>query len=122
MGLDMYAHKVKVAPERPVDFEKPENDEEFHYWRKHPNLHGWMERLYREKGGSNEDFNVAPVVLTSEDIDNLEKAVNGDELPETSGFFFGASTPEDKRDDLEFIKKAREVMAEGYTVFYFAWW
>jgi hypothetical protein len=32
-----------------------------HYWRKHPDLHGWMEKLCRAKGGKFDDFNLAPV-------------------------------------------------------------
>ena len=125
MGLDMFAIKVKkgVITES-VDFELPESaeQEEFHYWRKHPNMHGWMESLYREKGGQGEQFNTDNVRITEEDLDQLEAAVNGDDLPETSGFFFGESQPEDKADDLEFIKKARQAISEGYDVYYTSWW
>jgi hypothetical protein len=39
-----------------VDFEV-ETLAELHYWRKHPNLHGWMEQHYREKGDSAKSFN-----------------------------------------------------------------
>lgn len=51
MGLDMYACTLREQPATPVDF-KAEEVSELHYWRKHPNLHGWMEQLYREKGGT----------------------------------------------------------------------
>lgn len=122
MGLDMYARKTKTAPSTAVDFEIGEGHEEFHYWRKHPNMHGWMEALYRQKGGTDKDFNVAPVVLTIEDIERLEADVTGDHLPKTSGFFFGSSTPRDKADDLEFIAKAKQEIADGYTVYYTSWW
>jgi hypothetical protein len=50
MGLDMYAFKTKEAIEIEVDFQVKEV-EEIHYWRKHANLHGWMENLYETKGG-----------------------------------------------------------------------
>jgi len=133
MGLDMFAFKVKkgVITEQ-VDFEIPEGPEgsenienepqELHYWRKHPNLHGWMGNLYYEKGGTDEQFNCANLQLTEEDLDNLEKDIVGNDLPYTVGFFFGESQPEDKKDDLEFITKAREALKEGYAVYYTSWW
>lgn len=126
MGLDMGAHATRFSPDKPVAFTVPEGAEvrELAYWRKHPNLHGWMQRLAVEKGFSADpsDFNCVPLLLTSEDIDRLEKDVLSDNLPATSGFFFGASSPEDKADDLTFIGLAREVIAEGLNVFYDSWW
>ena len=66
-----------------------------------------MEKLYYEKGGSSDCFNCAPVVLTSEDLDRLEAAVKGGNLPHTTGFFFGVSEGREA-EDLAFIAKARE--------------
>ena len=77
MGLDMYAWRVKAA-DVVSDFEvaKDNNDfsklEEIFYWRKHHDLHGWMENLYREKGGTEESFNCVKVRLTKEDLERLE--------------------------------------------------
>lgn len=126
MGLDQYAYKTKVKPGKRVDFQdevyKDEVErEELHYWRKHPNLHGFMEHLYREKGGESE-FNCRPVELTQGDIDRLAQSILDGELPETSGFFFGESFGDEENDDLEFCKKASEAIKEGYTVFYDSWW
>lgn len=123
MGLDMFAFKVKkgVITEN-VDFNEPDGSEELHYWRKHPNLHGWMERLYNKKGGNEPVFNCVNVRLTEEDLNRLEEAVKFDELPETEGFFFGESEPEDREGDLEFISEAREAINEGYDVYYTSWW
>jgi hypothetical protein len=45
MGLDMYAMTTTEAVADAVDF-KVGIAAELHYWRKHPNLHGWMEALY----------------------------------------------------------------------------
>ena len=134
----MYAYKTKAKPSKQVDFidelpaypadhkwaGKTDTGEQIHYWRKHPNLHGWMKNLYREKGGKDEEFNCNPVVLTLEDLDRLERAVRLDDLPFTQGFFFGGSegTPEENDDDLAFIAKAREAIGEGYTVYYDSWW
>ncbi|MEY9328323.1 phosphoglycerate kinase [Sinorhizobium fredii] len=121
MGLDMYACTLREAPATPVDF-KAEEVSELHYWRKHPNLHGWMERLYREKGGTDPDFNCVNLQLTAEDLDRLEAAIRNRTLPPTSGFFFGASDGSESDDDLAFVAKAREALAAGLTVFYSSWW
>jgi len=128
MGLDQYAYKTKVKPGKSVDFQdEVYNDEvereQIHSWRKHPNLHGFMEHLYREKGGESV-FNCTAVELTQEDIDRLAQSILDGELPETSGFFFGQSygDKEEENDDLEFCKRASEAIKEGYTVFYDSWW
>lgn len=120
MGLDMYAMTIDRAPDSPVDFEAP-NAAELHYWRKHPNLHGWMERLYAEKGGI-EKFNCKPVVLAPVDLDRLEADVQAGNLPPTTGFFFGETDGSETDDDLSFIAKARAAIAAGKTVFYDSWW
>jgi len=122
MGLDMYAYRVKrgMITEQ-VDFEIPDGDE-LHYWRKHPDLHGWMENLYHEKGGKEHIFNCVNVQLTEDDLDRLEVDIKNDALPFTEGFFFGKSESEGREDDLEFIRKAREVISEGDDVYYTSWW
>ncbi len=72
MGLDMYAFTTSenIAA---VDFDDPEDAVQVCYWRKHPNLHGWMQKLYRAKGGKDDDFNLNPIRLDPADIDALEK-------------------------------------------------
>jgi hypothetical protein len=125
MGLDQYVFAIKQAPSKSVDFEVPEEMKEIqevHYWRKHPDLHGWMENLYRKKGGRQPEFNCDSVVLTIADIDLLEIAVKRKELPTTSGFFFGHSDGSEIEDDLLFIRKARQALTEGLTIFYTSWW
>lgn len=130
MGLDMMARTLDVRPPTDTDFdEEVARSEPLHTWRKHPDLHGWMEALYFKKGGKGEDgmdgprtFNCVPVLIESADLDNLEKAVRKRKLPHTEGFFFGASVPEDQEGDLEFIAKARAAIAEGKFVFYTSWW
>ena len=121
MGLDMYARITPDTLTSEVDF-KVENSAEIHYWRKHPDLHGWMEQLYRRKGGKAEMFNCVPVVLTVEDLAELEKAIGSFELPETTGFFFGKSNGSEAVDDRHFIKIARQAIKAGCTVYYTSWW
>ena len=133
MGLDQYAYKTKVKLSKAVDFGEELNKaaesgeqvyDDFNYWRKHPNLQGWMQKLYEKKGGQNPDFNCSPVALTQEDIDNLAQDILDNNLPQTSGFFFGESIRdrEQEKRDLEFCKQASEAIKEGYTVFYDSWW
>lgn len=55
MGLDMFAYATESdIPE--IDFDCPEDSVEILYWRKHPNLHGWMRELHARKGGT--DFGI----------------------------------------------------------------
>ena len=124
MGLDMYAVSIAKDDNRPTtDFDLDEEKyNDLHYWRKHPNLHGWMENLYFQKGGESENFNCDTLLLTEQDIDRLEEDIKAKDLPETEGFFFGEPTGEELEDDLEFIRKAREVLAQGRQVAYYAWW
>ncbi|MBM6395303.1 MULTISPECIES: phosphoglycerate kinase [Hyphomicrobiales] len=121
MGLDMYAFAIPETPAAPVDFEA-ETGSELHYWRKHPNLHGWMEALYREKGGKDDVFNNVNLQLTAQDLDRLEADIRDHRLPSTTGFFFGTSDGSEIADDLQFVAKAREALAAGFTVFYSSWW
>jgi hypothetical protein len=123
MGLDMYVLKTSQAIPTEVDFDFEVDDFELvHRWRKHPNLHGWMEALYRSKGGVEDYFNCVNVALTDEDLDKLEQAIRNDNLPETDGFFFGESDGSEKDDDLQFLDAARAALAEGKRIFYRSWW
>lgn len=109
MGLDMYAFTTPDDVPS-IDFDEPSSFAELHYWRKHPNLHGWMENVYRAKGGTEPEFNCLPVRLSRVDIDALDAVIHANALPPTSGFFFGASDGSEKEDDLAFIRKARDAL------------
>lgn len=122
MGLDMYALTTRAALSSVIDFAEPEDATELHYWRKHPNLHGWMEALYFAKGGTADSFNCVGVTLTAKDLDRLEADIRAQRLPDTSGFFFGNSDGSETEDDLIFIAKARAAIAAGLSVFYSSWW
>ena len=114
MGLDQFAY-IR---------DKEGNQIDLQYWRKHNALQGWMENLYRYKGGK-ESFNCVAIQLTSGDLDRLEEDVCLRQLPVTTGFFYGADTSQDDYNfdrDLEFIAKAREKDKEGYRVYYSSSW
>lgn len=95
---------------------------EFAYWRKFNHLHGWMERLYQERGGT-DSFNCIAIWLDEESIDRLEREAA--DLKPTQGFFFGSYDPMDDDDRAaiaEFIAKCRAAFAAGDAVFYDSWW
>ena len=131
MGLDMYAYVAKKKDEMKEYYESYDYEtdsgpvakpREIAYWRKHPNLHGWMHKLWNEKGHSG-DFNGDELELTFEDLDRLEYVVKHRELPGTSGFFFGTDADDHYRDqDLEFVKQARLELTQGMKVFYNSSW
>lgn len=93
MGLDQYAYIAArenqrhdylagVVPKKDtklgeLHYENTSVQEpiEIAYWRKHPNLQGWMEQLFAEKGGECDIFNGVEVELTWEDVDRLEKDI-----------------------------------------------
>jgi hypothetical protein len=139
MGLDQYATARKgVARKVPQTwtttdedgnekevveyYDEWEDSIELAYWRKHPNLQGWMEELWYEKGGEGE-FNCVDLELTLEDLDALEATLDEEELPETVGFFFGSNADDHYAEaDREFIVQARAAIKQGYTVVYSSWW
>lgn len=140
MGLDMYVFKSKTKPEHEITCcEANEDgviirgrelwangDEQLHYFRKHPDLHGYFAELWRGRGGPVTDwtsFNGGDGIEITEDIlEHLEMIVNQNALPHTEGFFFGESRPEDKPDTLEMIRKCREAIKEGFFCYYTSSW
>jgi len=126
MGLDMYAFSVDVEVARGgvTDVALGDNAEQISYWRKFNALHGWMEDLYRQKGGSKESFNCTTVRLTANDLDRLEMDTGNNKLVPVNGFFFGVQ--EIDSEDIEsvagFVKLARQAIADGKAVFYDSWW
>jgi len=134
MGLDMYAYVAAKAGEMNAYYDshdlaesspllpKPLKPREIAYWRKHPNLHGWMHRLWESKGNSG-DFNGNELELTWEDIEQLELDVRSKNLPGTTGFFFGNDADDHYReDDLKFIREAKAELFCGLKVFYNSSW
>jgi len=138
MGLDQNAYiLLKNATSTET------TDKEF-YWRKHPNLEGWMADKYYQKGNKGE-FNCKELELNLEDILRLESAVKkaaaanslrfiaGDEVlpypdePElptdTKGFFFGDNANQEYLEqDLEFIEAAKKALNNGQRVIYTSSW
>jgi hypothetical protein len=127
MGLDQYATARKGEPQQDTEgYTYYEDTMELAYWRKHPNLQGWMEELWYEKGCPNDGgdgFNCVDLELTLEDLDSLEESLDDEALPETAGFFFGGNADDHYAEaDREFIVAARAAIKQGYTVVYSSWW
>ena len=148
MGLDQYAYAAAQAGDNAKWWDGAELDpdtrqykhptltkpREIAYWRKHPNLQGWMEQLWIEKGqpdfvsGPHEDdcrdgFNGVELELTWEDIERLEQAILNKQLPYTQGFFFGNPSDDEYREqDLKFCRDARADLFLGLKVFYNSSW
>jgi len=105
-----------------------DSEKEIAYWRKHPNLHGWMEQLWIDRNpdlhlSGNNIFNGIELEVTEEDLDRLEYAVSNGLLPPTTGFFFG-DTADDyyRQHDLDFIAHARADLFCGLRVYYNSSW
>ena len=130
MGLDMFVWRVEANDViddltiRSKEDGRQYDLDELWYWRKHHDLHGWMEKLYRNKGGTAQSFNCVPVRLYSHDLDALQFDLLNSALPETTGFFFGNNPPDldSLSEDLKFIQKARDAIACGDAVYYDSWW
>lgn len=140
MGLDQYAFAVEKN-EANTDFSfvgaEEGNVNEIAYWRKHPNLQGYMKEVWLRKRIAAGDppqpetegwfkgeivFNCTPVRLTLEDIEELKQAIMGEALPTTTGFFYGESRPKDAKLDIAFVRAAKKAIAEGKDVYYDSWW
>lgn len=138
MGLDQYLYSAARAGAfrdywDGYDFDKGTSNQpeprELGYRRKHPNLHGWMEQLWHEKGRPGNDdtamFNGVELELTREDIDRLEQDILSGRVSalRTVGFFFGDASDDHYREqDLAFVREARADLFMGLRVFYNSSW
>ena len=74
MGLDMYAYAAAKAG---LEWDG-KNQREIAYWRKHPNLHGWMEQLWRSRNtdpSADPMFNGVELELLWEDLEHWRRTL-----------------------------------------------
>ena len=125
MGLDQFAYTAAKQQDA--------ESRELAYWRKHPNLQGWMEELWLKKLAAKGDkpqtsewgstFNGVELELTWDDLVQLEKDILENNLPETQGFFFGQNSDDHYRQqDLDFVRKGKAEIFSGLRVFYNSSW
>jgi hypothetical protein len=130
MGLDMYLYGRKYIPS---DWKNPENNImedgfrvvekklDIGYWRKHPNLHGYIVDTFADGRDDCQE-----IELSVEDVHRIIDAITKRKLPDTEGFFFGTSS--DDEDDIEgdivILKRALEwaISGEFNTLVYQASW
>ena len=108
MGLDQWAWA-----------RKDEQKQEIMYWRKHPNLQDWMEDLYDLQNGEG-SLNCIELPLSKENIIDLHKEHRT--LANSSGPFWGETTPEKIQQTEEFISKALLLIEDGWQISYYSWW
>ena len=92
---------------------------EFAYWRKHSDLHGYMEKLYRARPETPQyelerEFNCVDVILEKSDIETLIKDLKAHiarEIPFeiARGFFWGSSHDSDYENSLEVFEAILKV-------------
>ncbi len=105
MGLDMYLKGEKFHW---TDWKNPENNLEqdgfkvtktileIGYWRKHPNLHGFIVKTFADGVDECQDID-----LDEKDLQTIKDAVVNDNLILTEGFFFGKSSDRHSEDKEE---------------------
>lgn len=128
MGLDMYLNGEKFFAscdgKRPKEdgFEVSRHELELGYWRKHPNLHGYIVQRFAE--GVDE---CQKIELSEKDMQNIVEAIERKNLPHTEGFFFGVSDESDDAPSVEIFAKAiawlgKKEKGIWKSVFYRASW
>jgi len=106
MGLDMYLTGEKFLMTRNLEedgFRLRSKTLELGYWRKHPNLHGYIVQTFA--GGKDE---CQEIDLGVPQLRAIITAVKAQELPDTNGFFFGVSDSSQERmeEDIAIFEKA----------------
>jgi len=96
MGLDMYLMGFDNGVEC-----------ELGYWRKHPDLHGYICREFAD--GVDE---CQRIPLTKDNMRVILAATRAGDLETTTGFFFGESRPEDAEHTIAIFEKALKWKAE----------
>lgn len=118
MGLDQWFF-AEIDDER--------GDIEIAYYRKHPDLHGWMEDRWlsqEAKSATAAEFNCVRLYLDEDDLADLRRDVKNWNLPETQGFFFGDGRPDDECNEryFETINACLAWLDKGHRVYYTSWW
>lgn len=114
MGLDMYLegrtfnwNHDKV--EKKDGFRVKGVTLELGYWRKHPDLHGYIVKTF-----ANGVDECQEIPLDEDALRNILAAVKANALPHTEGFFFGSSMPEHKKETIKILEGAIKWL-EGET-------
>lgn len=106
MGLDMWIfgreHRVWTNDPDATDLVESGDDLELAYWRKHPNLHGYIVKQFA--GGVDKCQNIP---LTATDLLDIIEASRSRQLPHTEGFFFGVSNMDEDEIELDVMQLSK---------------
>ena len=106
MGLDMWIfgkeHRVWTNDPDATDLVESGDDLELAYWRKHPNLHGYIVRQFA--GGVDKCQNIP---LTATDLLDIIEASRSRQLRHTEGFFFGVSNMDEDEIALDVMQLSK---------------
>jgi len=125
MGLDMYLMGEKFFHEgrkKSEGFEVAKKILDLGYWRKHPNLHGYIVQEFAE--GVDE---CQEIELNRNAILKILDAIDNKSLPDTEGFFFGETEGTEAEHDTQVFTAAlewlnREIPGVWKSITYRASW
>jgi hypothetical protein len=100
MGLDMYLTGEKFIMHTSFSpqedgFRLRSKTLELGYWRKHPNLHGYIVETFADGKDDCQSIDLGD----TDHIRTIIAAIRAKELPDTTGFFFGASDSSQEQID-----------------------
>ena len=139
MGLDqhLYSMEQDIDPNTMYDNYVDGTIDDVGYWRKHPDLHGYIEALWVEAGHPGADspvedggfgwstFNGVPFELSEEDILNIiecSKKGSFGEYDNTTGFFFGETCDRHHTDTIVIMTEALKLKRQGKKIVYNSSW
>ncbi len=101
MGLDMYLTGERCFSRIDSRHQLIGERYDLGYWRKHPNLHGYIVQKFAD-----EIDDCQEIFLDESAIQQILDAIRGEQLPETTGFFFGESDGSEKESDMAIFTEA----------------
>jgi sugar phosphate isomerase/epimerase len=109
-GRKFFWSVLEENPRKEDGFEVEQVDLRLGYWRKHPNLHGFIVKEFAD--GKDE---CQEIELSGENLRTIIEAVKERRLPTTSGFFFGKSydNDEQRREDVKILQRAIDWVEAG---------
>lgn len=126
--IPSYKMQKNIKEKADKRIEEIKSETEIGYWRKHADLHGYMEDLYIERGGT-EEFNCVKLPLSKEDCEEIiafareRLEENEDEVEHTTGFFFGQTQKEDWEETIKIFENVlNTVNFDTEEIYYDSWW
>lgn len=122
MGLDMYFYRVPKGKGPETDSKK-----EIQYFRKHSDLHGWLEEEWRKASEANRNaewnaFNCVYLEITPEILMRLKDYMTNPNKKHYEGFFWGESHDSDWEETRDLISRIEDIIKSGDKVYYYSWW